>query len=105
MNTKFGEKIGFIGLGKLGMPCAEAIAKKGFDVAGYDTVKKSTTLGKVDAEVQETVIGDGVYIGPNSIIQKGVTIGDKAVIGAMSFVNKNVPSGARFYGVPARELG
>jgi UDPglucose 6-dehydrogenase len=29
-------KIGFIGLGKLGLPCAEAIAQKGFDVTGYD---------------------------------------------------------------------
>ena len=29
-------KIGFIGLGKLGMPCAEAIAQKGHDVRGYD---------------------------------------------------------------------
>ena len=29
-------KIGFIGLGKLGLPCAEAIASKGFDVTGYD---------------------------------------------------------------------
>jgi UDPglucose 6-dehydrogenase len=29
-------KIGFIGIGKLGMPCAEAIAIKGHDVSGYD---------------------------------------------------------------------
>ena len=29
-------KIGFIGLGKLGLPCAEVIAQKGFDVTGYD---------------------------------------------------------------------
>ena len=29
-------KIGFIGTGKLGMPCAEAIASKGHDVRGYD---------------------------------------------------------------------
>ena len=29
-------KIGFIGLGKLGLPCAETIASKGFDVTGYD---------------------------------------------------------------------
>ena len=35
-------KIGFIGLGKLGMPCAEAIAKKGFDVTGHDIVPKSS---------------------------------------------------------------
>ena len=32
-------KIGFIGTGKLGMPCAEAIAKKGHDVCGYDIMK------------------------------------------------------------------
>lgn len=29
-------KIGFIGLGKLGMPCAVAMAMKGHDVMGYD---------------------------------------------------------------------
>ena len=37
----YGERIGFIGLGKLGMPCAEAIAQKGFDVAGYDLHQNS----------------------------------------------------------------
>jgi UDP-N-acetyl-D-mannosaminuronate dehydrogenase len=36
------EKIGFIGLGKLGMPCAEATADKGFDVAGYDILEKKS---------------------------------------------------------------
>ena len=36
------EKIGFIGLGKLGLPCAEAIAKKGFDVTGYDVLPKTS---------------------------------------------------------------
>lgn len=34
-------KIGFIGLGKLGLPCAEVIAKK-HDVTGYDVVKVLT---------------------------------------------------------------
>jgi UDP-N-acetyl-D-mannosaminuronate dehydrogenase len=29
-------KVGFIGIGKLGMPCAEAIAQTGHDVKGYD---------------------------------------------------------------------
>jgi len=32
----YSTKVGFIGLGKLGLPCAEAIAQKGFDVTGYD---------------------------------------------------------------------
>ena len=34
-------RIGFIGLGKLGLPCAEAIAEKGFDVTGYDIARVS----------------------------------------------------------------
>jgi len=42
MKVIYQTKIGFIGLGKLGMPCAEAIADKGFDVAGYDIVRKSS---------------------------------------------------------------
>ena len=29
----------FIGLGKLGLPCAEAIVKKGHTVSGYDINK------------------------------------------------------------------
>ena len=42
-------KIGFIGIGKLGMPCAEAIAKKGHEVCGYDINKKSSeTIEIVD---------------------------------------------------------
>ena len=32
-------KVGFIGIGKLGLPCAEAIAQKGHEVEGYDVEK------------------------------------------------------------------
>lgn len=35
-------KIGFIGVGKLGMPCAEAIASKEHNVTGYDVEKRSS---------------------------------------------------------------
>ena len=42
--------------------------------------------------------GNGVYIGPNSVIQMGVRVGDKAIIGAMSFVNKDVPNNSKWYG-------
>lgn len=36
--------IGFIGIGKLGMPCAEAIARAGHAVSGYDTVTKTSNF-------------------------------------------------------------
>lgn len=37
-------KIGFIGLGKLGLPCAEEIAKKGHTVNGYDIANVQPTM-------------------------------------------------------------
>ena len=51
----YGTKIGFIGLGKLGMPCAEAIADKGFDVAGYDIVRKSSDKVEIRDSIKELV--------------------------------------------------
>ena len=53
MNIMFGEKIGFIGLGKLGMPCAEAIAQKGFHVAGYDIEIKSSDHVEIRDSIEE----------------------------------------------------
>jgi UDPglucose 6-dehydrogenase len=49
----YGEKIGFIGLGKLGMPCAEAIRKKGFHVAGYDIVAKRSDLVEMRESIED----------------------------------------------------
>jgi serine acetyltransferase len=49
-----------------------------------------------------TRVGSRVYIGPQAVIQKGVTIGSDVVIGAMSFVNADVADGAKVFGIPAR---
>jgi len=49
----YGTKIGFIGLGKLGMPCAEAIAKKGFDVAGYDILPKTSNSIEIREDIED----------------------------------------------------
>lgn len=48
-------KIGFIGLGKLGMPCAEAIASKGHDVSGYDINTVGSTLVTVKSSIRDMV--------------------------------------------------
>jgi len=49
-------KIGFIGLGKLGLPCAEEIAKKGHDVSGYDiNLVNSITLVKICDSIKDAV--------------------------------------------------
>ncbi len=53
MQVIFETKIGFVGLGKLGMPCAEAIAKKGFDVAGYDILPKSSNIIEIREDIAD----------------------------------------------------
>ena len=58
---------------------------------------------KVDS-VPETIIGNDVWVGANSVIRAGIKIGDGAVIGAHSFVNKDVPPYAIVVGSPARVL-
>jgi serine acetyltransferase len=77
----------------------------GVQIYSNDTVRRSTTLGREPIEYARTKIGRGVYIGPNSIIAKGVTVGDFAVIGAMSFVNTDVPSKKKAWGCPAQVAG
>ena len=48
-------KIGFIGLGKLGLPCAEVIAQKGHDVTGYDIIDVQTELVQFKTTIEECV--------------------------------------------------
>ncbi len=47
--------IGFIGLGKLGMPCAEAVVDKGYHVNGYDILPKQSTKVDIKNSIQEVV--------------------------------------------------
>lgn len=47
--------IGFIGVGKLGMPCAEEMAKKGHTLKGYDVVEVSSNLIEIKSTIEETV--------------------------------------------------
>lgn len=49
----YATKIGFIGLGKLGMPCAEAIAKKGFDVAGFDIAHRTSNHIEIRESIED----------------------------------------------------
>lgn len=70
----------------------------GVQIYSHNTINWSQSLGKKPVKNKRTKIGNGVYLGPNSIVQMGTKIGDKAVIGAMSFVNKDVPKKGKWYG-------
>jgi UDPglucose 6-dehydrogenase len=48
-------KIGFIGVGKLGMPCAEAMSDKGHDILGYDVAERASDKIVVVDTIKECV--------------------------------------------------
>jgi acetyltransferase-like isoleucine patch superfamily enzyme len=73
----------------------------GAQIYTHQTVARCLS-GGIAAVAQAPVrIGSRVYIGPQCVIQQGVTIGDGVAIGAMSLVNHDIPSGARAWGLPA----
>ena len=70
----------------------------GVQIYSHHTVDWSISLGTEPVKMESTKVGDGVYLGPNSIIQMGTSIGEKAVVGAMSLVNRDRPSAGKWYG-------
>lgn len=70
----------------------------GVQIYTHDTVDR--VINNNEIQKADTKIGNNVYIGPNTIIAKGITIGDYVVIGANSFVNKNIPNNSKAFGTP-----
>ena len=52
--------ITFIGCGKLGMPCAEAIAQKGHKVNGYDIAKRTSELVTMFPTIEGAIQGSDI---------------------------------------------
>ena len=77
----------------------------GVQIYSHDTVKWAVSGGKAEYERKPTKIGNDCFIGPGAVIRAGVTIGDRCVVGALSFVNQDLPDGTIVGGVPARVLG
>lgn len=53
---------------------------------------------------KQVIVGRGVKVGASVTILCGVKIGDNAVIGAGSVVNRDIPPGETWAGVPAQNL-
>jgi acetyltransferase-like isoleucine patch superfamily enzyme len=74
----------------------------GVQIYTHDTVEWAVSGGNVAASKSPVKLGSRCYVGPNVIISRGVTVGDGCVIGANSFVNSDLPAGAKAWGTPAR---
>lgn len=72
---------------------------------GYNTVILAHELLQNEYRTGEVEIGKSTMIGANCTILPGVKIGDNASVSAMSLVNKDIPAGQRWGGVPAKRIG
>jgi len=77
----------------------------GVQIYTHDSVAWALTGGKADPDRAPTAIGSRCYIGPNTVIAKGVTIGEGCVIGANSLVLDDIPPGSKAFGTPCRVHG
>ena len=84
---------------KIGSNCS---ISTGVQIYSHDSVKWAISGGAEKYEYASTEIGNNCYIGPNTIIAKGVSLGNACVVGANSFVNKSFPDGSKIAGNPAK---
>jgi bifunctional UDP-N-acetylglucosamine pyrophosphorylase/glucosamine-1-phosphate N-acetyltransferase len=94
-NSSLGQSTAMHHVGYLG----DATVGEGVNVGAgtitcnYDGVRK-----------HRTIVGDGAFIGSDTMLVAPVTIGEHAITGAGSVVKRDVPPGAVVAGVPARFL-
>ncbi len=70
----------------------------------HDSVQWAVSGGKSQYEYDATQIGDNCYIGPNTVVAKGVVLGNGCIVGANSFVNKCFQANSKIGGNPAKLL-
>ena len=87
---------------KIGSYCS---ISAGVQIYSHDSVQWAVSGGLAPYEKAPTKIGSRCYIGPNSIIAKGVSIGDGCVIGAGSVVLESIPADSKAAGVPCKLIG
>jgi acetyltransferase-like isoleucine patch superfamily enzyme len=77
----------------------------GVQIYTHDSVQWALSGGAAPLERAPVRIGDRTYVGPMSLITKGVTIGRCCVVGANSVVNKDLPDYAIAVGSTCRIVG
>lgn len=62
------------------------------------------SVSTIDDKNAPVVLKKNCRIGSHSVVLPGVTIGENTVVGAMSFVNKDIPANCVAFGVPAKVI-
>ena len=87
---------------RIGSHCS---VSTGVQVYTHDSIAWALTGGRAQYRRAPVTIGDNCYIGPMSVITKGVTIGDGTLVGALTVVVEDAPAGSIVRGNPGRIVG
>jgi len=60
------------------------------------------SISTIDNKEGKVVLKKNCKIGSHTVVMPGVTVGENAVIGAMSFVNRDIPDNVVAAGVPVK---
>ena len=77
----------------------------GVQIYTHDSVRWALSGGIAEYERAPVSIGSSTYIGPMTIVGKGVRIGEHCLVGANSVVNKDLPDFSIAYGTTCRVVG
>lgn len=82
-------------------------AKEGVIIEDYVQIGSHCSIyssSTIDGKRGPVILKQNSKIGTHSVIMPGVTIGKNSVIGAMSFINSDIPDNVTAVGVPARVI-
>ena len=82
-------------------------AKNGVAIEDYVQIGSHCSIysvSTIDGKEGEVVLRKNCKIGSHSVVMPGVTVGENAVVGAMSFVNCDIPDNCVAVGVPAKVI-
>jgi acetyltransferase-like isoleucine patch superfamily enzyme len=77
----------------------------GVQIYSHETIFWALSGGKMEYSRAKTVIGNCCYLGPNTVVSKGVKIGDHCLIGTGSVVNQDLKSCTIAAGSPCQTIG
>jgi len=77
----------------------------GVHIYTHDSVRWALSGGRAEYGYAPVRIGDCSYVGPQTVITRGVSVGDHSVIGALSLVKEDVPPYSVAVGAPCRVVG
>ena len=62
------------------------------------------SISTIDDKKGQVILKKNCKIGSHSVVMPGVTVGENAVVGAISFVNQDIPDNCVAVGVPAKVI-